>query len=673
MKILTRYILREHIGPLIFALTALTSLLMLQFVARQLGNLVGKGLPWSAIGEFFVLSLPFTVAMTLPMAVLVATLHAFGRMASEHEVTAFKATGVRVTTLMWPVIIGASVLALAMVVFNDQVLPRANHRLRVLQQDMSRAKPTLLLNEQTLNQVTTGFYMRIGKLDRATNKMTDVTIYDLSEPYNRKTIYADSGDMAFTPNKKDLQLMLFDGYQQQLDGRAPQKMTRAFFESQAVRVKDIAQQFEQTGNDDWKGDREKSICEMQSEYVANSREHERVRQIYIQVASASAAPGQKTVTVPRARPARQGLARLYCNGMALVFRTQTAVPSVAPFGEPTNVAAASPQTVPPNAGAVVGAAGENGGVAPGTAPVGGMPPGAAQTGTVPGVGAAGAPTRSAAMQALLDAEKARMAVQPGVDTAAMRAAQQAAALQTVVAGADSAQVVSVPVGAKPDSTRPVQPAPPGVPSSAPVAIVPGVGLLPGALDSAAAAAAAVAAAAVAAVVPTPESLVPVGTPATAYAGGDPMMDRGGGPAELNAAASQLEIVRGYMDSLAVEIHKKFALSFACIVFVLFGPPIALRFPRGGVGATLGVSLAVFGLYYVCLMAGETLADNGKLPPFVAMWMANVIFTIAGLALLLRIEKTADASRSGGLRAWLQDRKARRVIRATRVTAPSAAA
>ena len=80
MKIITRYVLREHLGPLVFALTALTSLLMLQFVARQLGNLVGKGLPWRVIGEFFVLSLPFTVAMTLPMAVLVADLNKDGKL-----------------------------------------------------------------------------------------------------------------------------------------------------------------------------------------------------------------------------------------------------------------------------------------------------------------------------------------------------------------------------------------------------------------------------------------------------------------------------------------------------------------------------------------------------------------------------------------------------------------
>ncbi|MBC8090063.1 MAG: LptF/LptG family permease [Phycisphaerae bacterium] len=671
MKILTRYVLKEHIGPLIFALAALTSLLMLQFVARQLGNFVGKGVPWSAIGEFFVLSLPFTVAMTLPMAVLVATLHAFGRMATEHEITAFKASGVRVSTLMWPVIIGASVLALGMVVFNDQVLPRANHRLRVLQQDMSRTKPTLALNEQTLNQVTNGFYMRIGKLDRESNRMKDVTIYDLSDPYSRKTIYADSGDMAFTPNKKDLQLMLFDGYQQQLDGHATQKMTRAFFRSQAVRVKDIGNQFEQTGNDEWKGDREKSICEMQSEYAANAGEHERVRQIYIDVARKSAKPGQKTLTVPRPRGTSQGLGRLYCNGLALIFRVPTAVPSISPLGQPTDVALASPPAGAPSTGAPQ----------PGTLDSAtGLPP--------------GTPALSAAMQAQLDAEKARMAqqAQQQVDLAAIQAVTPQP--PAVVASSDSAKAVVVPAGVKPDST--VSPIPPAVtiPGQVPPVVVPPtpgqpVTTQPQAIPTPGVPGATVVVPGTAAVPPpvtgqpampaVPPAVVPpsvpVGSPAVAGGVGDPMLSTlavEGGPAALGAAASQLGIVRGYMDSLAVEIHKKFALSFACIVFVLFGPPIALRFPRGGVGATLGVSLIVFGLYYVCLMAGETLADNGKLPPAIAMWMANVIFTCAGLVLLLRIEKTADASRGGGIRAWFENRKARRSIRAVRMTVPSAA-
>jgi len=94
VKIITRYILKEHIGPFVFALSALTSLLLLQYIARRFGDLVGRGLSWQVITEFFLLSIPFTLAMTLPMSVLVSVLFAFTRMASENEVTAFKAGGI---------------------------------------------------------------------------------------------------------------------------------------------------------------------------------------------------------------------------------------------------------------------------------------------------------------------------------------------------------------------------------------------------------------------------------------------------------------------------------------------------------------------------------------------------------------------------------------------------
>ena len=73
MKILHRYVLKEHVGPLTFALTALTSILLLQYIGKHFGELVGKGLPAFVIAEFFGLSIPLTVALTLPMAVLVAT------------------------------------------------------------------------------------------------------------------------------------------------------------------------------------------------------------------------------------------------------------------------------------------------------------------------------------------------------------------------------------------------------------------------------------------------------------------------------------------------------------------------------------------------------------------------------------------------------------------------
>src|SRR5439155_26977343 len=67
----------------------------------------------------------------------------------------------------------------------------------------------------------------------------------------------------------------------------------------------------------------------------------------------------------------------------------------------------------------------------------------------------------------------------------------------------------------------------------------------------------------------------------------------------------------------VEIQKKFSLAAACIIFVLIGAPVALRFPRGGVGVVICVCFAIFGLCYVGLIGGEALANNGYLPPWLA--------------------------------------------------------
>ncbi|HEY9427363.1 MAG TPA: LptF/LptG family permease, partial [Gemmatimonadaceae bacterium] len=116
--------------------------------------------------------------------------------------------------------------------------------------------------------------------------------------------------------------------------------------------------------------------------------------------------------------------------------------------------------------------------------------------------------------------------------------------------------------------------------------------------------------------------------------------------QINVIRSRITDARSTMSRYQVEIQKKFALAAACVVFVLFGAPIALRFPRGGVGLVIGASLIAFALYYVCLIAGETLADKLILNPIVAMWLANVIFTIAGLILLVRVQRSGATARGG---------------------------
>jgi lipopolysaccharide export system permease protein len=91
----------------------------------------------------------------------------------------------------------------------------------------------------------------------------------------------------------------------------------------------------------------------------------------------------------------------------------------------------------------------------------------------------------------------------------------------------------------------------------------------------------------------------------------------------------------------VEIQKKYAIAAACIVFALVGAPAALRYYRGGVGLVIGLSVAVFTVYYVGLIAGENLGDRLVVPPFLSMWLPNLICAAVGAIGVWRIRKPGN--------------------------------
>jgi lipopolysaccharide export system permease protein len=531
VKILDKYVLREHRGPLLFALAALTSLLLLNYIAKRFGDLVGKGLPWTTIGEFFLLSVPFTVAMTLPMATLVSVHHAFSRLASENEITALKASGVGMPKTLRPVVWAAFCLTLLMLAFNDQVLPRANHRLRVLTSDIGRKKPTVLLKAQVINELQAGkLSLRADKIDQATSVLQNVTIYDLGDPRQRRTIYADSGAMALTPSGTDLEMTLYDGEMQSIPTANPSQLQRLFYKKNRIVVRNVGNSFEKSENDDFKSDREMSICELQKTVVDADRE-ERSASADLETSLANGArlaAGQAGLATLATRPARLrerfSAGALYCRalgvvgvGSAVAANKAAAAPMVAPSGPTGSVSSANARPAAPSTGTP------------------------AAWGTEAGASSVGAP-------------------------------------------------------------------PPNVSEA----------LLSG---------------------------------------------------RMNAARTRIEDAHNTANMYATEIQKKFALAVACTVFVFLGAPVALRFPRGGVGLTLGFSLGVFALYYVGLIAGEPLATHGTLSPFVAMWMSNFVFIVIGAFFMARMGKEASTARGGDMaELWESLRNKLRALTLRRRTA-----
>jgi len=109
-------------------------------------------------------------------------------------------------------------------------------------------------------------------------------------------------------------------------------------------------------------------------------------------------------------------------------------------------------------------------------------------------------------------------------------------------------------------------------------------------------------------------------------------------ASINSRFDNLSTYYENMNTYNVEIHKKYSLPIACIIFVLIGAPLGTMTRRGGFGVAAGISLTFFLIYWACLIGGEKLAIRGYLSPFLAMWGANFIMGSFGLFILYKSAK-----------------------------------
>ncbi|UCD93648.1 MAG: LptF/LptG family permease, partial [Candidatus Zixiibacteriota bacterium] len=143
MKILNRYILWEHVPPFLFSVLIITFLLILETIPKIVDMVVGKEISTLVVLELIFLNLAWMIALSVPMAVLVATLLTFGRMTSDFEIIAIKTSGINLLRILVPLLIAAGALTYGMIQFHDKILPELNQKARVLTGDIRAMRPTL--------------------------------------------------------------------------------------------------------------------------------------------------------------------------------------------------------------------------------------------------------------------------------------------------------------------------------------------------------------------------------------------------------------------------------------------------------------------------------------------------------------------------------------------------
>jgi lipopolysaccharide export system permease protein len=270
MSVLTRYVFKEHLGPFFFSLATIVFVFVLNIVFRDLGRLLGKGISAGVILEFFGLNLAWILALAIPMSILVATLMGFGRLSSDNEITALKASGIHIVRIVWPVILAACVLSFLMERFNNCVLPDFNHRVRMLYADISRKRPTLTLEPNVFFNDIPKYTLLIQKVNSRTNEIHGIVVNDYTDPKFDKTIFAQRGRIEFSEEREKMQLVLEDGEIHEVEIGRLENYRRMQFQQQILSVS-ISDMVLKRSNTEYRGDREKSASRMKRDIEQNRK------------------------------------------------------------------------------------------------------------------------------------------------------------------------------------------------------------------------------------------------------------------------------------------------------------------------------------------------------------------------------------------------------------------
>lgn len=261
--ILYRYILKNHIIPFVFSMITLIGIFVLQFMMKFADRLVGKGLSIWVIIQLVMYNLAWMVVLVVPMATLVATLMAFGNMSQNNEITILKSSGVSLYKMMLPPLLASVVVGYLLLLFNNDVLPDANHQAKILMQDISRQKPTLSLVPGVFSQEVNNYAILARGVDPKTNDLSDVTLYDYTDPTKVNVVTAKKGKIYFSNDQTKLIMDLWNGEIHESNLSEPSQYRKLEFKKHRIAMNGDQFSFHQsTPGQSMRGDRELSTDAM---------------------------------------------------------------------------------------------------------------------------------------------------------------------------------------------------------------------------------------------------------------------------------------------------------------------------------------------------------------------------------------------------------------------------
>ena len=232
MRLLSRYFVREMIMPFILSLLMITFLLFINFLLRAIDRFLGKGLDVLTILEYLFLNLAWIIALSVPMAVLLATLMTFGRLSEDNEINAMRASGVGFLSIIRAPLMFGITVALMLIYFNNYILPDMNFRARLLSGDIYRKRPGMNIEPGIFIDNLPDYSMIVG--GKSGEIMSDVRIFSKGKQKSQTSIHAKTGTLSTLADA--FLLTLFDGEIHELESKDFTNYRRIIFETHKIVV-----------------------------------------------------------------------------------------------------------------------------------------------------------------------------------------------------------------------------------------------------------------------------------------------------------------------------------------------------------------------------------------------------------------------------------------------------
>lgn len=237
-------IIGTYWGPFLITFIIVLFLFSMQWLWKWVDELIGKGLSWDVLAQLIAYATSAFVPAVLPLAVLLSSIMTMGGLGERSELTPMRSAGLGLFSILKPLALFATGIALFSFYFSNNVLPVANLKFQSLLYDVREKKPALSLKPGVFYNGLSGISIRVMDKDEDTGELQDVMIYDHRQPFqaNRTVVRAERGRMQRSTDGQFLVLVLENGRiydeQDKRNGgsRGGHPLLRGRFEREEIRI-----------------------------------------------------------------------------------------------------------------------------------------------------------------------------------------------------------------------------------------------------------------------------------------------------------------------------------------------------------------------------------------------------------------------------------------------------